>query len=355
MFRILNTVPELNLLSRKMQTIIKDLISKDPAKRPDTIKNLAIIKEAFLSTNEMSSTKNNKSKSLNGLPYPKLPIVIAGLGILTILVLGFYFNPFKGIEEKTMSLSAIENEKINQGEVNSNNQSLNGINIIPSPSNIQSQTTSDNTNFVDELDDTKIAGNLILTTMPRKTYSYFQYTKNIIFFKQGNNEYNRIRTPYERYNLEGEWATPGARGTPLSNIDSRVIPSGQLIENISNLVSVDVNKGNGWERIKSEVVESYSDNLYDLDLIDFESIFLKNYTQKTKIEVRFNIVYEFGLTQDMLYFKNGDIHVHEIIPGTCKSLYNFQTDPPDNFKSNDRNNPDSDKKRTLYKQFIAKC
>ena len=94
-----------------MQKIIKDLISKDPAKRPDTIKNLAIIKETILTTNEIESTKSNTIRRLNGSPYFKLPVLIGGLGTLIILIIGFYFIPIRGVEEKTVSLSALEKEK----------------------------------------------------------------------------------------------------------------------------------------------------------------------------------------------------------------------------------------------------
>jgi serine/threonine protein kinase len=111
MFRILNTVPELNLLSRKMQTIIKELISKDPSKRPDTIRTLTLIKATSLSTNEIKSTKSNKVRGINGLPYSKLPVAISALGTLIILVIGLYFIPFKGIEENKVSLSTLEKEK----------------------------------------------------------------------------------------------------------------------------------------------------------------------------------------------------------------------------------------------------
>jgi serine/threonine protein kinase len=111
MFRILNTVPELNLLSRKMQTIIKELISKDPSKRPDTIRTLTLIKATSLSTNEIKSTKSNKVRGINGLPYSKLPVAISALGALIILVIGLYFIPFKGIEENKVSLSTLEKEK----------------------------------------------------------------------------------------------------------------------------------------------------------------------------------------------------------------------------------------------------
>ena len=111
MFRILNTEPELNLFSRKVQTIIKDLISKDPFKRPDTIKNFSIIKETFLTTNEIKSMKSNKVRRLNGSPYSKLTVAIGGLGTLIILIIGFYFISIRGVEERTVSLSTMEKEK----------------------------------------------------------------------------------------------------------------------------------------------------------------------------------------------------------------------------------------------------
>ena len=123
MFRILNTEPELNLFSRKMQTIIKDLISKDPLIRPDTLKNLTIVKESFLSTNEIKSTKNNKGRKLNGSPYSKLTVAIGGLGTLIILIIGFYFIPIRGVEEKTVNLSALEKEK--------NTEDTNDVIVIP--------------------------------------------------------------------------------------------------------------------------------------------------------------------------------------------------------------------------------
>jgi serine/threonine protein kinase len=128
MFRILNTEPELNLFSRKMQTIIKDLISKDPLRRPDTLKNLTIVKEGFLSTNEIKSTKNNKGRKLNGSPYFKLPVAIGGLGTLIILIIGFYFIPIRGVEEKTVNLSALEKEK--------NTEDTNDVIVIPESSPI---------------------------------------------------------------------------------------------------------------------------------------------------------------------------------------------------------------------------
>ena len=123
MFRILNTEPELNLFSRKVQTIIKDLISKDPFKRPDTIKNFSIIKETFLTTNEIKSMKSNKVRRLNGSPYSKLTVAIGGLGTLIILIIGFYFIPIRGVEEKTVNLSALEKEK--------NTEDTNDVIVIP--------------------------------------------------------------------------------------------------------------------------------------------------------------------------------------------------------------------------------
>jgi hypothetical protein len=94
-----------------MQTIIKELISKDPSKRPDTIRTLTLIKATSLSTNEIKSTKSNKVRGINGLPYSKLPVAISALGTLIILVIGLYFIPFKGIEENKVSLSTLEKEK----------------------------------------------------------------------------------------------------------------------------------------------------------------------------------------------------------------------------------------------------
>ena len=352
MFRILNTEPELNLFSRKVQTIIKDLISKDPFKRPDTLKNLTIIQAKLIGTTDINSDKSSDVININKKYLYKSPIAMSILVTTSLtLLLGFYFNPFKDIVKVTANLTASEENEVIKEVGTLNTESQNIPRIIPSPNETQSQPTTAPSAFVNELDDTKIAGNIILTTMPRRTYAYFKYGKNIIFYKQQNKEYNRVRTPYERWDSEGEWAT-GTPGTPLWN---NGIISEEIKKNINNLISVDVDKGNGWERIKSEVI--YDGDVSDviIDLIDFEGIFLKEYKQVNKISVRFNILYEFGLKEDMLYFKNGDIHLHEIIPGTCKFLYNFETNPPDNFKSTDKNNPDSDKKRDLYRMYKEKC
>jgi serine/threonine protein kinase len=352
MFRILNTEPELNLFSRKMQTIIKDLISKEPSKRPDTLKNLTIIKAKLIGTNNINSDISSDVINLNKKYLYKSPIAMSILvTTLLIFLLGFYFNPFKDIVKVTTNLSANKENEVIKDVGTLNTESQNIPRTIPSPNETQSQPTTTPSVFVNELDDTKIAGNIILTTMPRRTYSYFKYGKNIIFYKQQNKEYNRVRTPYERFDYEGEWAT-GTPGTPLWN---NGIISEEIKKNINNLISVDIDKGNGWERIKSEVIYTGDPVGAIIDLVDFEGIFLKEYKQINKISVRFNISYEFGLKEDMLYFKNGDIHLHEIIPGTCKFLYNFETNPPDNFKSKDKNNLDSDKNRYRYKIFKEKC
>jgi len=352
MFRILNTEPELNLFSKKMQTIIKDLISKEPSKRPDTLKNLTIIQEKLIGTTDSNSDISSDVINLNKKYLYKSPIAMSILVTTSLIfLLGFYFNPFKDIVKVTTNLSANKENEVIKDVGTLNTESQNIPRTIPSPNDTQSQPTTTPSVFVNELDDTKIAGNIILTTMPRRTYSYFKYGKNIIFYKQQNKEYNRVRTPYERFDYEGEWAT-GTPGTPLWN---NGIISEEIKKNINNLISVDVDNGNGWERIKSEVIYTGDPVGAIIDLVDFEGIFLKEYKQINKISVRFNISYEFGLKEDMLYFKNGDIHLHEIIPGTCKFLYNFETNPPDNFKSKDKNNPDSDKNRYRYKIFKEKC
>jgi len=225
MFRILNTEPELNLFSRKMQTIIKDLISKDPLRRPDTLKNLTIVKESFLSTNEIKSTKNNKGRKLNGSPYSKLTVAIGGLGTLIILIIGFYFIPIRGVEEKTVSLSSLDKEK--------NTEDTDDVIVIPKSTPTVTTTssptpdTSPTPSLNSDLDDKKVVGNLIYEEGNIEVASFSrEFNRNN--FWVSNTEYYLN----DLYDVKDTF--PVSRWLEIKN-------------QISSSTFVEVNLGQGWE------------------------------------------------------------------------------------------------------------
>jgi serine/threonine protein kinase len=303
MFRILNTEPELNLFSKKMQTIIKDLISKEPSKRPDTLKNLTIIQETFLTTNEIESTKSNKIRRLDGSPYFKLPVLIGGLGTLIILIIGFYFIPIRGVEEKTVSLSALEKEKNTEDtDVIVIPKNTPTITTTSSPTPDKSPTPSLNS----DLDDKKVVGNLIYEEGNIEVASFSrEFNRNN--FWVSNTEYYLN----DLYDVKDTF--PVSRWLEIKN-------------QISSSTFVEVNLGQGWEKFSNQTIDC-PDYLMECTLFlnGFVDILNSKYSKTTTIEIRFRIENEAALNDAKLIYNDMEIVRIKIVPSTCSQIFKVMT------------------------------
>jgi hypothetical protein len=303
-----------------MQKIIKDLISKDPAKRPDTIKNLAIIKETILTTNEIESTKSNTIRRLNGSPYFKLPVLIGGLGTLIILIIGFYFIPIRGVEEKTVSLSALEKEK--------NTEDTNNVIVVPkstsitTPTNLPTPDISPTPSLNIDLDDKKIVGNLIYDFSAYMGWGYIEF---LLFSDNIKNRDTDLS--YMFYEREGI-------GPTLDSRDSLTPERWNQVRNlITESVSIDVDSGAGFSKWENQ---SVSCNVYrdcEISLLGFKDQFMKTYDRKQVVRIKYNVSKQ-DLFRDVdLYSTNGSIDVLTFEPATCLTIYNKMINPPKDFEN----------------------
>jgi serine/threonine protein kinase len=328
MFRILNTEPELNLLSRKMQTIIKDLISKEPSKRPDTIKNLSIIQETFLTTNEIESTKSNKIRRLNGSPYFKLPVLIGGLGTLIILIIGFYFIPIRGVEEKTVSLSALEKEK---------NTEDTDVIVIPKNTPIVTSSTLSSPSISAEIanpsptpiktenlfNNDKIVGNIIYAYSAFLESGYVEFT----LFSES------VKTKNERINYLTYQKEMIVSFVPLTPIERWNTIKSLIVEQ----TSVDVDLGAGFVKWDSQTIECdtpYGFGECELSLLGIEEYFVKNYKQKKIIKIKYNISPSPLLKNEQYMYKT-DKSIDKITfePASCQTIYDKMINPPKGFEN----------------------